>query len=124
MRRSTSSAATTSSLDPTTHSRRCPNPSMTSSPPGPPTCNAGSAAPMWRNAVTHFKAHFLGLGLTPYPLLAGTDEHMADLLRWTLADPDIPTEAKDPANWPAPMRAEWGIDGGVASAAHHRKLLG
>ena len=68
-------------------------------------------------------AHFLGLGLTHYPLLAGTDEHMADLLRWTLADPDIPGEAKDPANWSASMRAEWGTDGGVASAAHHRKLL-
>ena len=68
-------------------------------------------------------AHFLGLGLTHYPLLAGTDEHMASLLRWTLADPDIPAEAKDPANWPAPMRAEWGADSGVAAAAHHRKLL-
>ena len=44
-------------------------------------------------------AHFLGLGLTHYPLLAGTDEHMADLLGWTLADPDIPREAKDPVNW-------------------------
>jgi hypothetical protein len=68
-------------------------------------------------------AHFLGLGMTHYPLLAGTDEHMADLLRWTLADPDIPTEAKDPANWSASMRAEWNADGGLASAAHHRKLL-
>jgi len=68
-------------------------------------------------------AHFLGLGLTHYPLLAGTDDHMADLLHWTLADPDIPADAKDPANWPAPMRAEWGNDGGVASAARHRKLL-
>src|ERR1700691_6493466 len=68
-------------------------------------------------------AHFLGLGLTHYPLLAGTDEHMADLLRWTLTDPDIPAEAKDPANWSASMRAEWGTDGGIASAAHHRKLL-
>ena len=68
-------------------------------------------------------AQFLGLGLTHYPLLAGTDEHMASLLRWTLADPDIPDEAKDPANWPAPMRAEWGTDNGVAAAAHHRKLL-
>src|SRR6201997_2848734 len=120
MPRSTSWAPAPSSSDPPTHSRRCPSPSTTSSPPCPPTCIAGSAAPMWRNTM----AHFLGLGLTHYPLLAGTDEHMADLLRWTMADPDIPTEAKDPANWPAPMRAEWGIDGGVASAAHHRKLLG
>jgi hypothetical protein len=48
---------------------------------------------------------------------------MADLLRWTLADPDIPAKAKDPANWSAPMRAEWGADTGVASATQHRKLL-
>jgi len=48
---------------------------------------------------------------------------MADLLRWTLADPDIPAEAKDPANWSASMRAEWDADGGVAAAGHHRKLL-
>ncbi len=68
-------------------------------------------------------AHFLGIGLTHYPLLAGTDEHMADLLRWTLADPDIPAEAKDPANWSASMRAEWSNDAGVASASHHRKVL-
>jgi hypothetical protein len=68
-------------------------------------------------------ARFLGLGLTHYPLLAGTDEHMADLLRWTLADPDIPSEAKDPTRWPAAMRAEWGDDGGVAAAAIHRRQL-
>lgn len=66
---------------------------------------------------------FLGLGLTHYPLLAGTDEHMADLLRWTLQDPDIPAEVKDPAGWPASMRAEWGTDGGLVAAAHHRKIL-
>lgn len=68
-------------------------------------------------------AHFLGLGLTHYPLLAGTDDHMASLLRWTLKDPDIPESAKDPANWPASMREEWGNDEGRSSAAHHRKLL-
>ena len=48
---------------------------------------------------------------------------MADLLRWTLTDPDIPAEAKDPANWSASMRSEWGTDGGVSSATLHRKLL-
>ncbi|WP_273735385.1 extradiol ring-cleavage dioxygenase [Mycolicibacterium septicum] len=68
-------------------------------------------------------AHFLGLGITHYPLLAGTDHHMAGLLRWTLADPDIPAEAKDPANWPPAMRNEWGSDRGVTAAAGHRKLL-
>jgi len=34
-------------------------------------------------------AKFLGVGMTHYPLLAGTDEHMAGLLRYTLRDPDI-----------------------------------
>jgi hypothetical protein len=66
---------------------------------------------------------FLGLGMTHYPLLAGTDEHMAGLLRWTLADPDIPAQEKDPAAWPASMRAEWSNDGGTAAAATHRKEL-
>lgn len=68
-------------------------------------------------------AQFLGLGLTHYPLLAGTDEHMASLLRWTLTDPDIPRGRKNPINWPAPMREEWGDDQGVTAAAHHRKVL-
>lgn len=68
-------------------------------------------------------AHFLGLGMTHYPLLAGTDEHMAGLLRWTLADQDIPSAEKDPANWPEAMREEWGEDEGRASAAGHRAAL-
>jgi len=68
-------------------------------------------------------AHFLGLGLTHYPLLAGTDEHMASLLRWTLTDPDIPESAKDPSNWPELMRREWGADKGVTAAGRHRKTL-
>jgi hypothetical protein len=61
--------------------------------------------------------------MTHYPLLAGTDEHMAGLLRWTLQDRDIPDEAKDPASWPEAMRAEWSNDGGTAAAAQHRKVL-
>ncbi|MCQ4079216.1 extradiol ring-cleavage dioxygenase [Streptomyces sp. RB6PN25] len=68
-------------------------------------------------------AEFLGLGLTHYPLLAGTDEHMASLLRWTLQDPDIPAELKDPASWSASMRAEWSDDGGRAAATGHRRQL-
>lgn len=66
---------------------------------------------------------FLGVGLTHYPPLAGTDEHMAGLLRWTLRDPDIPAAETDPANWPESMRADWSDDGGRAAAAHHRKEL-
>src|ERR1700756_2864049 len=65
----------------------------------------------------------LGLGLTHYPLLSVTDEHMADLLRWTLRDSDIPAAEKDPTNWPALMRREWADDGGTAAAAAHRKEL-
>ncbi|RBL87344.1 extradiol ring-cleavage dioxygenase, partial [Streptomyces cavourensis] len=45
-------------------------------------------------------SQFMALGMTHYPMLAGTDEHMAGLLRWTLQDEDIPAEEKDPANWP------------------------
>jgi hypothetical protein len=67
--------------------------------------------------------HFLGLGVTHYPLLAGTDEHMAGLLRWTLQDPGIPVAEKDPASWPEAMRAEWSTDGGTAAASQHRKVL-
>ena len=68
-------------------------------------------------------ASFLGIGMTHYPLLAGTDEHMAGLLRWTLQDPDIPAAEKDPASWPESMRTDWSDDGGTAAAGHHRKEL-
>jgi hypothetical protein len=68
-------------------------------------------------------ARFLGVGMTHYPLLAGTDEHMAGLLRFTLRDPDIPAAEKDPANWPPSMRADWSDDGGTAAAAKHREVL-
>ncbi|MFC9841258.1 extradiol ring-cleavage dioxygenase, partial [Rhodococcus sp. NPDC127530] len=54
---------------------------------------------------------FLALGMTHYPLLAGTDEHMAGLLRWTLTDPDIPVEEKDPRM----SRAPWNFGGGPVS---------
>jgi Catalytic LigB subunit of aromatic ring-opening dioxygenase len=65
----------------------------------------------------------LGLGLTHYPLLAGVDEHMADLLKVTLRDPDIPAHAKDVAHWSTLARAEWSDDGGTAAAATHRARL-
>src|SRR5262245_38679808 len=68
-------------------------------------------------------AAFLGLGMTYYPLLAGTDEHMAGPVRGTLTDPDSPQELKDPASWPEPMRGEWDADGGTAAAAAHRAEL-
>ena len=45
-------------------------------------------------------AEILGLGLTHYPLLSVTDEHMADLLRWTLRDPGIPQRRRTPRTGP------------------------
>lgn len=68
-------------------------------------------------------AELLGVGLSHYPLLGGLDEDMASILRYTLEDPDIPSEQKDPTSWPAEMRAEWGVDRGVAAAAAHREQL-
>jgi len=65
----------------------------------------------------------LGLGLTHYPPLVGRDENMAGILRTILRDPGLPERYRDPANWPAPMRREYGDDGGTASAAAHRAWL-
>jgi hypothetical protein len=48
---------------------------------------------------------------------------MADVLRWTLADPGVPDDKKDPAHWPKLMRSECGDDGGTAVAAEHRQRL-
>ena len=39
-------------------------------------------------------AEILGLGLTHFPLLLGTDSYMAALLTGTLKDPDIPADVK------------------------------
>ena len=68
-------------------------------------------------------AEILGLGLSHYPPFSGLDDAMADILRWTLEDPDIPESAKDPANWPQLMRDEWGRDGGRSAAAGHREAM-
>jgi hypothetical protein len=65
----------------------------------------------------------LGLGLTHYPMLAGSDDHMADLLKRTLKDPDIPAESKDPLNWSPLARAEWADDQGRGAASVHRAQL-
>jgi hypothetical protein len=65
----------------------------------------------------------LGIGISHYPPLSGRDEDMAGILRGRLADPDVPTHAKDPDGWPPQMRQEWGTDGGVAAAAVHRAAM-
>jgi hypothetical protein len=65
----------------------------------------------------------LGLGMTHYPPLTGLDQNMAAILRRVQQDPGLPERYRDPASWPAPMRAEYGRDGGTASAAAHREIL-
>jgi Catalytic LigB subunit of aromatic ring-opening dioxygenase len=65
----------------------------------------------------------LGLGVTHYPPLIGTDENMAGILRAVLKDPGLPERYRDPAGWPEPMRREYGDDGGTAAAAAHRDWL-
>ncbi|WP_396932127.1 extradiol ring-cleavage dioxygenase [Mycolicibacterium sp.] len=68
-------------------------------------------------------AEVLGIGLTHYPPLSGSDEDMAGLLRKALKDPAIPEDEKKPENWPHIMRSEWGTDEGRMAAATHRKHL-
>ncbi len=58
----------------------------------------------------------LRLELTHGPLLAGTHGTTGDLLCGTLADPDMPANAKDLANWPQHMHQEWS-DGRFARVA-------
>src|SRR5487761_1009523 len=53
---------------------------------------------------------FIALGMTHYPMLLGPNEHMADLLRSSLRDPDIPEHRKNPAHWPELAQQEWGDD--------------
>lgn len=63
------------------------------------------------------------LGMTHYPPFAWSDDSMAGIMRAILADPGIPVDAKDPANWSPAMQSEWGDDQGRASAPTHRAQL-
>lgn len=68
-------------------------------------------------------AEILALGISHYPPLWGADERMAWILKRMLQNPRLPQELRTPAGWPAAMRAEWGNDEGVSSAARHRADL-
>ncbi|MFJ9542778.1 extradiol ring-cleavage dioxygenase [Streptomyces sp. NPDC101225] len=68
-------------------------------------------------------AQVLGLGITHYPMLAGADTYMANLLKSTLKDPDIPADRKEFSNWPGLAQREWGDDEGTSAAAAHRAQL-
>ena len=66
-------------------------------------------------------AEILGLGMTHYTGLRFVDAEMSVFLQRTLRGGDVPEAMKDPANWPEPMRDEWGEDRGAAAAAIHRR---
>ncbi|MFQ6030748.1 MAG: extradiol ring-cleavage dioxygenase [Dehalococcoidia bacterium] len=67
----------------------------------------------------------LGVGATHYPPGLVPDEYKPWPLIRMLKTDRIPEHMKDPANWPEPMRAEWGDDEGVTShKAHRAKVFG
>lgn len=68
-------------------------------------------------------AEILALGLTHFPALADKDEAMTGFIPAMLRNPALPEEMRDPANWPEPMREEWGDDAGHGAAARHRQDL-
>lgn len=65
-------------------------------------------------------AEVLGLGISHYPGFLYPDERMSGRLKKVLGSPSVPPVLREPANWPAPMRAEWAEDEGLAFAATHR----
>jgi hypothetical protein len=62
----------------------------------------------------------LGLGITHYPGLAYKG-NLARRINLLLADPALEERLRSPANWPAPMRAQWGDDEGRAHSDQHRQ---
>lgn len=66
-------------------------------------------------------AEILGIGCTHYPPGLVPDEHRPWPLPFQLKnDPRIPERFRDPANWPEPMRLEWGDDEGVSAHRPNR----
>jgi hypothetical protein len=67
-------------------------------------------------------AEILGLGCTHRPVMLRRDEDWTAMMRASLDDPDMPAEMKDPAHWPASLRAELGDDFGAAAAGRARPV--
>lgn len=69
-------------------------------------------------------AEILGIGATHYPPGLVPDEYKPwPLARMLHTDSRIPERMRDPANWPEPMRGEWGDDEGVKAHASHRRRI-
>jgi hypothetical protein len=62
----------------------------------------------------------LGIGMSHAPHLQFTDANMANIVRRLMTSDQTPEKMRDPKNWPAGMREEWGEDEGLASAGKHR----
>jgi hypothetical protein len=67
-------------------------------------------------------SEILGLGCTHRPLMLRRDEDWTAMMRASLDDPDMPDAMKEPAAWPAELRAELGNDWGAASAGRAREV--
>src|SRR5437879_4740399 len=66
----------------------------------------------------------LGIGTTHYPPgLVREEEKPWPLARMLHTDPRIPERLRNPANWPEPMRAEWGDDEGITAFRQHRERV-
>lgn len=65
----------------------------------------------------------LGIGMPHAPMFQFPDRAMANILKRELAGGRIPPRLKNPANWPKPMRREWGDDEGLSAAVRHRETV-
>lgn len=68
-------------------------------------------------------AEILCAGTTHHPGLLGPDAKIGELLKVTLRSPRVPDRLRDPGNWPAAMKEEWGADEGLSAAKAHRTQI-
>ncbi len=69
-------------------------------------------------------AEILGIGVTHYPAALIPEEHKPwPLARMLHSDRRIPEHMRDPANWPEPMRKEWGDDEGITAHKVHKARI-
>ena len=63
----------------------------------------------------------IGLGMSHFPGFRYPDADMTQRVKQLMGSAKVPDALKDPKNWPAPMREEWGTDEGLAFAIRHRQ---
>lgn len=66
-------------------------------------------------------AEILGLGITDFPYLRVSGSMNGVLKAALTRGEHMKPEMKDPANWPEPMRREWGEDEGLTSSGPSRE---